>query len=72
MKPWTMWATGSALGLIATVIALLNFVAAADVGYDRYPGGGTIIARWGYALAGFFVVGLVCGGMAIRARWWSR
>ena len=67
MKLWVMWTAGSALAFIATAIAFLNLRAAADLGYDAYPGGGAIIARWGYVMLGSFVVGVVCSVMAIRA-----
>jgi hypothetical protein len=72
MKPWVRWTTGSALALIGTAICFLNFFAAADLGYDAYPGGKAIISRWGYAMLALFVAGAVCGVMALRTVWKSR
>jgi hypothetical protein len=72
MKSWLMWTIGSAAALMASAYAFLNFFAAADLGYDAYPGGKEIIARWGNAMLGFFLVGGACGVMAIRARWKNR
>jgi len=69
MKSWLMWTIGSAAALTASAYAFLNFFAAVDLGYDAYPEGKVIISRWGNATLGFFVVGAVCGVMAIRARW---
>jgi hypothetical protein len=62
------WAIGSAVALVAAVTALLNVWAAADLGYDAYPGGAAIIARWAYAMLGFIVLSAACGLMAIRTR----
>src|SRR4051812_31199904 len=60
------WTTASALALIGTAICFLNFFAAADLGYDAYPGGRAIISRWAYATLGLFVAGAVCGVVAVR------
>jgi hypothetical protein len=68
VKRWLMWSTGSAVALVAMGIAFMNLFAAADLGYDAYPGGRAIIDRWTYAMLSFFAVGVVCGVMAIRAR----
>ena len=72
MRRWLRWSICSALALIATAIAFLNFWASADLGYDTRPGGKAIIARWGYAMLGFFAVAVVSGVMAVRARWANR
>ena len=71
MKRWLIWSTCSAVALVAMAIAFMNLWAAADLGYDAYPGGRAIIDRWTYAMLGFFAVGVVCGVMAVRARWRS-
>jgi hypothetical protein len=71
VKRWLIWSTCSAVALVVTAIAFLNLLAAADLGYDAHPGGPAFIARWTYAMLGFFAVGVMCGVMAIRARWRS-
>ena len=68
MKRWLMWTACSAVALVATAIAFVSLWAAADLGYDAYPGGRAIIDRWTYAMLSFFAVAMVCGVMAIRAR----
>jgi len=68
MKRWLKWAIASAAALITSGCAFLNFWAAVGVGYDAYPGGATIMARWGDAMLGSFIVAVVCAVMAIRAR----
>ena len=68
MRRWLPWTICSALALIAAVLAFLNFWAAADLGYDTHPEGKAIMARWGYAMLGFFAAAVISGVMAVRAR----
>jgi hypothetical protein len=65
-KPWLKWTIGS-LALVGSAYALVNFWAAAELGYDAYPRGKSIIAGWGHAVLGCFVAGILCGIMAVRA-----
>jgi hypothetical protein len=68
MRRWLTWSICSALALVAAAIAFLNFWSAADLGYDIVPGGKTVMARWGYAVLGFFAAAVISAVMAARAR----
>ena len=70
MKRWLIWAVASGATLVASGFALLNFWAAADLGYDTYPGGKSILAQWFYATVGLFAANAISGIFAIRA--WLR
>ena len=68
MRRWLTWTVCSALALIAAALAFLNFLAAADLGYDTHPEGKVIMARWGYAMLGLFAAAVISAVMAVRAR----
>jgi predicted Co/Zn/Cd cation transporter (cation efflux family) len=68
MKRWIILAIASGLLLLGASFAFLNFFAAADLGYDMYPGGKGIIARYLYSTLGLLVVSMACAILAWRAR----
>ena len=60
-----MWAAVAVLMLLADAYSLLNFYAAADLGYDMHPGGKSILAFWGYATVGCFAGLLIASSAAL-------
>ena len=64
-----IWAGLSVLAAVGAGVALLNFWAAVDLGYDASPRGKAIIARWCYAALG--CLGSVIGLAILSARSWS-
>lgn len=62
---WIIWAALNAACFLGAAVSFIEFYAAVDLGYDRYPGGKAIIDGWSYALLSL----LVCGvGLAVLAR----
>jgi hypothetical protein len=72
MRRWGIWAGLSAMMVAATGYAWLNFYAAADLGYDRYPGGKAILEFWGYTVISSFVGFIATGSLALYLRRRSR
>jgi hypothetical protein len=66
MKRWIILAIASGLLLLGAAFAFLNFFAAADLGYDMYPGGKEIIARHLHSTLGLLVASMACAILAWR------
>jgi len=72
MRRASTWALVSAAAAFACAYAFVSLWATADLGYDAYPGGKRVIAVWGNAMVGFFVVTVVAAVLGIRAAMSSR
>jgi hypothetical protein len=56
--------------LVASIYALLNFIAAASLGYDLAIEGTAILRGWGYGALGCFAAAVVSAAIAWRE--WRR
>ena len=68
MTRWKAWPLAAVLLALATVYAVLNFVAAISLGYDTYPGGKEIIRGWGGAMLALLPCSIACALFAWRSR----
>jgi hypothetical protein len=65
MKRSRLWAAVSGIMLIVCAYAFLNFMAAADLGYDGSSRGGSILRLWGYVALGCLAGTFVTAAMAL-------
>jgi hypothetical protein len=64
MKQWKIWTVVAIVLFLGALFSLMSFWAAVDLGYDRYPGGKSIIASWSYAMIGLAISSIGCAIIA--------
>lgn len=67
MKRWHIWILIAIVAFLGAAYSFLCFFAAADLGYDKYPGGKSIIAAWSYALLALGTTSVVCIVVGVRS-----
>jgi len=68
---WVVWAALAVVTFFGAILALLNFIAAINLGYDITPQGKQIISNWGYAMIGLMVSAIGFFVLTIKS-WYSR
>ena len=62
-----VWVTLLVISFAGATISLLNFMAAANLGYDITTKGKTIVSMWGFALLGFVTCFIIFAAITVRA-----
>jgi hypothetical protein len=70
MSGWRIWAAATGLMALCCAYALLNFMAAADLGYDVSAEGRSVLRFWEYAALACLAASLLTAAIALY-RWRS-
>jgi hypothetical protein len=62
------WAFVSGTATLAAANSAMNFIAAADLGYEATERGKLILRVWGYTAMGLLVLAIAAGGIAWKFR----